>query len=116
VNITTFQAQALEVHEKLQEEQKNMLSKIEISQNYFIGISHSLDNIGFKEKEATTGRATFQKEVAVLAREEVPTIPKLTIEEQIKGDIILKTWETNISEGRKMAKKLRKNVKKCLIS
>jgi hypothetical protein len=39
VNITTFQAQALEVPEKLQEEQQNMLSKIEIVQNYFLEIS-----------------------------------------------------------------------------
>jgi hypothetical protein len=64
VNITTFQAQALEVHEKLQAEQQNMLSKIEIVQNYFLEVSHSLDNIVLKEKEATIARAAFQKAVA----------------------------------------------------
>jgi hypothetical protein len=64
VNITTFQAQALEVHEKLQAEQQNMLSKIEIVQNYFLEVSHSLDSIVLKEKEATTARTAFQKAVA----------------------------------------------------
>jgi hypothetical protein len=108
VNIKSFQAQALEVHEKLQVEQQNMLSKIETIQNYFLEISHSLDNIAFKEKEATTARAAFQKAVAFSAREEVPTIPKLTVEEQIRGDIILKTWETNIVESRKMAREVKK--------
>jgi hypothetical protein len=108
VNITAFQAQALEVHEKLQVEQQNMLSKIEIVQNYFLGISHSLDNIAFKEKEATKGHTYFPKVVAFSAREEVPTIPKVTVEEQIGGDIILKTWETNIVESRKMAREVKK--------
>jgi len=108
MNIKSFQSQALEVHEKLQAEQQNMLSKIETIQNYFLEISHSLDNIAFKEKEATTFRASFQKEVPFSAREEVPTIPKMTVEEQIKGDIILKTCETNIVESRKMEREVKK--------
>jgi hypothetical protein len=108
VNITTFQAQALEVHEKLQGEKQNMLSKIEIVQNYFLGIIHSLDNIDFKEKETTAGRASFQKEVVFSAREEVPSIPKLTVEEQIRGDIILKTWQTNIVKINKMEREIKK--------
>ena len=79
VNITTFQAQALEVHENLQAEQQNMLYKIKIIQNYFLEVSHSLDSIFLKENEATAARATFQKAVAFLAREEVPATPKLTV-------------------------------------
>ena len=108
VNITAFQAQALGVHEKLQEEQQNMLSKIEIVQNYFLEISHSLDNVAFQEKEATTARTAFQKAVAFSAREEVPAIPKLTVEEQIMGDIMLRTWETNIAKIKKMTREVKK--------
>jgi hypothetical protein len=108
VNITTFQPQALELHEKLQVEQQNMLSKIGIIQNYFLEVSHSLDSIVLKEKEVAVARAAFQKAIVFLAREEVPTIPKLTVEEQIMGDIMLKTWETNIVESRKMAREVRK--------
>jgi hypothetical protein len=108
VNIKSFQAQALEVYEKLQVEQQNMLSKIETVQNYFLEISHSVDNISFKEKEAIVARTTFQKVVAFSAREEVPVVSKLTVEEQIRGDIILKTWETNISKSKKMAREVKK--------
>jgi hypothetical protein len=43
-----------------------------------------------------------------LAREEVPAIPKMTIEEQIMGNIILKTWETNIVESMKIAREVKK--------
>jgi hypothetical protein len=85
-----------------------MLSKEEIVKKYFLEISHSLDNIAFKEKGAIVARANFQKALEFSAREEVPVIPKLTIEEQIRGDIMLKTWETNIVEIRKMARDVKK--------
>ena len=35
VNITIFQAQALEVHQKLEAEQQILFSKVDIIQNYF---------------------------------------------------------------------------------
>jgi hypothetical protein len=107
VNITVFQAQALEVHQKLEVEQQSLFSKIEIIQNHFREVNHSLDNIAFKEKEATTTQANFQKAVVFSAREEVPITPRLTVAEQIRGDIILKAWEANIAESRKMAKEIK---------
>jgi hypothetical protein len=107
VNITIFQAQALEVHQKLEAEQQSLFSKVEIIQNYFRDVSQSLENIAFKEKEATTARAAFQKAVVFSAKEEVPVTPKLTVAEQIRGDIMLKVWEANISESRKMAKEIK---------
>jgi hypothetical protein len=55
-----------------------------------------------------TGHAAFQKETTFSAREEVPTSPKPTVEEQITGDIILKTWEANIAESMKMAREVKK--------
>jgi hypothetical protein len=107
VNITIFQAQALEVHQKLEAEQQSLFSKVEIIQNHFRDVSQSLENIAFKEKEATTARAAFQKAVVFSAKEEVPVTPKLTVVEQIRGDIMLKVWEANISESRKMAKEIK---------
>jgi hypothetical protein len=107
VNLTVFQAQALEVHQKLEAEQQSLFSKVEIIQNHFQDVSQSLENIVFKEKEATTARAAFQKAVIFSAKEEVPVAPKLTVTEQIKGDIMLKVWEANISESKKMAKEIK---------
>jgi hypothetical protein len=42
-----------------------------------------------------------------LAKEEVPVTPRLTIPEQIRGDIMLKVWEANIAERRKMEKEIK---------
>jgi len=99
-----FQAQALEVHHKLEEAQQSLFSKVGIIQYYFQEIDQSLDNIGFREKEATMAHTTFQKEVVSSAREEVPVTPRLTVAERIMGDIILNTWEVNIVENKRMAK------------
>jgi hypothetical protein len=41
------------------------------------------------------------------AREEVPVTPRLTIAEQIRGDMILKSWEANIAESKIMAKEIK---------
>jgi hypothetical protein len=40
------------------------------------------------------------------AREEVPVTPRLTVAEQVRGDIILNTWEANIAESKIMAKQI----------
>ena len=85
-----------------------MFSKIEIIQNYFLEISHSLDSIVLKEKDDTSACVVFQKAVVFSAREKVPTIPKPTVYEQIRGDIMLKTWETNIAKSKKMAREVKR--------
>jgi hypothetical protein len=41
------------------------------------------------------------------AREGVSMVSKLSVSKQIRGDIILKTWETNIVEIKRMAKEVK---------
>ena len=48
VYIMIFQAQALEVHQKLDAEQQSLFSKVDIIQNHFQDVIKSLDNIAFK--------------------------------------------------------------------
>jgi hypothetical protein len=79
VNIAVFQSQALEVHQKMEATKQRFFSKVWIIQYYFWEIDQSLDNIGFREKEATMAHTTFQKEFVSSAREEVPVTPRLTI-------------------------------------
>jgi hypothetical protein len=100
-----FKAKALEVHQKLEAAQQSTFSKVGIIQDYFQEMVQSLDNIGFKEKEAIAARTNFQKAVLSSAREEVPVTPRLTVAEQIRGDIIIKASEANIAESKKMPKK-----------
>jgi hypothetical protein len=66
-----------------------------------------LENISFKEKETTAAQGAFQKAVVFSAKEAVPVTPKLTVIEQIRGDIMMKVWEANIYESGKMAKEVK---------
>ena len=99
----------MEVLNKLETTQQSLLAKVEIIQNHFQEVNQSLDNINFKEGEATPARTTFQKVVVSSAREEVPVTPRLIAAEQIRGDIILKAWEANIAESKRMAKEIKED-------
>jgi hypothetical protein len=70
-------------------------------------VNQSLENICLREREATTTRITFQEAVVSSAREEISVIPRLSVAEQVRGDIILKTWEANIAESKILAKEIK---------
>jgi chromosome segregation ATPase len=107
VDSKAFQTLSLEAHTKIEAEQQKLISKIEIIQNYFQEVSKSLDNIILLEKEAKEARNTFQKVVVCSGNKEVSKNLKLSVTEQIRGDIMLKAWETNISENKKIVKEIK---------
>jgi hypothetical protein len=61
--MAVFQAQALEVLEKLESTQQSLFAKVEAVQNHFRVVDQSLNNIFLKEREAIAARATFQEVV-----------------------------------------------------
>jgi hypothetical protein len=95
------------VHTKIEDEQHKLISKVDIIHNYFQEVSKSLDNIILKEKEAKATRTTFQKAVVCSGNEEISKNPKLSVTEKIRGDIMLKVWETNIAENKRIAKEIK---------
>jgi CCR4-NOT transcriptional regulation complex NOT5 subunit len=104
VDLKAFQTLSLEAHTKIEAKQQKLISKIEIIQNYFQEVRKSLDNIILQEKEAKETRNTFQKAVACSGNREMLRNLNLSVIEQIRGDIMLKVWETNISENKKIVK------------
>jgi hypothetical protein len=77
---------------------------LEVVQNYFQETNKSLENVFQKEREAKAARTTFQKAVALSTKEEVGRILKLSISEQVKGDVILKVWEANLAEYKRITR------------
>jgi hypothetical protein len=65
-----------------------------------------LESILLKEREVKAARTTFQKAVALSTKEEVGETQKLSVSEQIKGDIILKVWEANLAENKKITREV----------
>jgi soluble cytochrome b562 len=77
-------------------------------QNYFQVVNQALDNICLKQREAIVARTNFQEAVVSSAREGVSMVSRLSVSEQIRGDIIFKAWEANIVESKKMAKEVKR--------
>jgi hypothetical protein len=71
-------------------------------------VDQSLNIIFLKEREAITARATFQEAVVSSTREEVAMISRLSLSKKTRGDIILKTWEANIDESKRLDKEVKK--------
>jgi hypothetical protein len=71
---------------------------LEVFQNYFQESNKSLENVFQKEREAKAARTTFQKAVAFSSKEEIGKTQKLSISEQVKGDIMIKVWEAKLAE------------------
>jgi hypothetical protein len=71
---------------------------LEVIQNYFQESNKSLENVFQKEREAKAARTTFQKVVASSSKEEIGKTQKLSISEQVKGDIMIKVWESKLAE------------------
>jgi hypothetical protein len=63
VEMETFQAQALEVHEKLESSQQDIFTKMEAIQNCYRVSDLSLNNIYIKEREAHSARSKFQEAI-----------------------------------------------------
>jgi hypothetical protein len=95
------------VHSKIEVEQQKLISKIEIIQSYFQEANNAFDNIILKEKEAKAARVTLQKAIIYSASEETSKTTKISATEQIRGDIMLKLWETNITENKRIVKEIR---------
>jgi hypothetical protein len=71
-------------------------------------VDHSLNNIFIKEREATAAQVTFQEVILSAAKDEIAKATRLSLLEQTRGDIILKTWEANIVESKRLAKEVKK--------
>jgi hypothetical protein len=106
VEMASFQAQALEVHENLESSQQDLFTKVEAIQNCYRVVDLSLKNIYIKEREARSARAKFQEAILLVPKDDVSEVPRLSLSEQTRGDIILKAWETNLAESKRLAREV----------
>jgi hypothetical protein len=116
VKMAYFQDQSLEVHEKLESSQQDLFMKVEAIQNCYRVAGLSLNNIYIKEREATAAQAKFQEAFLIASKDYIEEVPRLSLSEQTRGDIILKSWETNLVERKILAKEVNKDCEEALSS
>jgi hypothetical protein len=98
IELDQFKIKAIEIYANIQQEQQRVFSNLKTIQNYFHESKKSLDVAVLKEIEAKAVRDSFQKVLSALQEEEIRQSQKLSISEQLKGDVMLKVWETKLKE------------------
>jgi hypothetical protein len=63
-----------------------------------------MEKVVQKEREAKAARNSFQKVITSLQKEETGKTQKLSISEQLKGDIMIKVWETKLAEYKRITR------------
>jgi hypothetical protein len=105
IEIDHFKTKASEIYTNIEEEQHKVFCNLLIIQNYFHESKRSMEKVLQKEREAKTVRNSFQKIITSLQKEETRKSHKLSISKQLKGDIMIKVWETKL-EGYKIITKV----------
>jgi hypothetical protein len=104
IEIEHFRTQASEIYANIEEEQQKIFCNLEIIQNYFHESNRSMEKVVQKEREAKAARNSFQKVITSLQKEEIGKTQKLPISEQVKGDIMIKVWESKLAEYKGITK------------
>jgi hypothetical protein len=71
-----------------------------------------MEKVVQKEKEAKAARNSFQKIITSLQKEEAGKSQKLSISEQLKGDIMIKVWETKLEGYKRITKGVNEDCQK----
>jgi len=98
----------MEIWRRVYVAQRSLLAKVETIQDNCLLIDQVLENLYVREREAGAARVAFQDIVIATTNRESGKSSKFSISEQTRGNILLKEWEHNISEGKLQAKKVRK--------
>ena len=86
-----------------------------IRDNYLL-VNQVLENLSVREREAGAARVAFQEAIIATNNMESGSTPRFTISEQTRGNIILKEWEHNISEGKLQTKRVTKSLEEAFSS
>jgi hypothetical protein len=65
-----------------------------------------MEHVFQKEREEKAVRTTFQKAVTSSLKDEIGKNKKLSISEQMKGEVMIKVWESKLAEYKRITKEV----------
>jgi hypothetical protein len=71
-----------------------------------------MERVVQKEREAKATRNSFQMIITSLQKEEIGKTQRLPISEQVKGDIMIKVWETKLEEYKRITRGINEDCQK----
>jgi cytochrome c556 len=101
---TSFQKQASEINEKMEAVNQDLYQKMDTIQKYYKAINNSLKSIYEKENDACMARSKFQEFIVCRQKANIPGLAPFSQSEQVKVEMALKVWETNLQESKKLAR------------
>jgi hypothetical protein len=104
IKVSYFRTQALEVSENLEISQHDLFMKVEAIQKYYQVVELSLKDIYIKERESFLAQVKFQEAFLLVPKDDVSDVHHLSLSEQIRGDIVLKVSETNLTESKRLSR------------
>jgi DUF4097 and DUF4098 domain-containing protein YvlB len=106
INIGMFKSQAIEIQSRVSAVQRNFLTKVEAIRDNCLLVNQVFDNLSARERDAGAARVAFQEAVIATNNRVSTGTPRLTTLEQTRGNIMLKEWEHNITEGKQQAQNI----------
>ena len=106
----------MEIQSRVSAAQQNLLTKVEVIQDNCLLVNQVLENLSVREREAGAARVAFQEAMIATNNRESGSTPRFPISEQTRGNILLKEWEHNISEGTLQAKRVTKSLEEAFSS
>jgi hypothetical protein len=101
---SAFQKQASEINEKLEAIQQDTYQKMDTIHKYYKAINNSLKSIYEKENNACMARPKFQEFIVCRQKANISGLAPFSQYEQVKGEMALKFWETNLEESKKLSR------------
>jgi hypothetical protein len=98
IDTKELKIQAFEINERLETTQHDLFMKVDVIHKCYQDVDLALKDIYMKEREARSARYKFQEAIILAQKDNVPDFPRLSPSEQIKSDMVVKVWETNLVE------------------
>jgi hypothetical protein len=99
----------MEIRSRVSTAQRILLAKVKMIRDNCLLVDQVLENLSVREREVGATRVTFQEAIIATTNRESENSFEFSISEQTRGNILLKEWERNISEGKLQAKRIRKS-------
>jgi hypothetical protein len=84
--------------------QHDLYQNVDTIHKYYQAINNSLKSIHDKKKDACVVGSKFQEFIIWRQKPNILGLTPFSRYEQVKGEISLKVWETNLEESKKLSK------------
>jgi hypothetical protein len=114
IDVEIAKSRAIDIRSRVSSAQQSLLNKIEEFQKDFLLMNRISENLVDEERSAEAARVVFQEAVLATHNRFSTGTPGLSIAEQTRGNILLKSWEHDIALGKEQASKVMNSLEETL--